>query len=1071
MSSIEDHSESLPCDITDLLDGNVSVEVPCQEGGGKEEVKKEEEKEVKEDLKEVIRKEMEKEGVVKEMIGKEGMVDMVVQQRWEDSIIWSGEEVREKVLKELPLKLAKVGWLPHNNTRTFQTSLQHHNQQRLLDTTQNFYPTDSSLLSSGDWLKNIIWDNKYMDAFLTPQTFELNNFHDDFTLRLPDTDEISNVEDEQKTQVNKKVDLKRKGSCKSLPVKEDVTCKKEEEVEMVGLMLADDDYYDPELSTESALGKNVCSTILQHSTPAVELRAVLFPCHLSITKLRNFHRPHLKKYSHGAMTSAGPHPVLPLIKQIRRKQKLREQERQASGGGEVFFMRSLEDLSCRDGDMLLFEYSEQHPPLLNQVGMATKIKNYFKRRPGQESSPPDLEYGDLAYTHTPPFLGTIKPGQCLRSLENSMFRGPIYQHKQAPTDFFIIRNRNHYFIRDCNALFVVGQLCPLTEVPSPNSKRANNFVRESLQLSISRLFSMNKDEPRKIRMEDVRRQFPSHSESSIRKKLKLYADFRRTGMDSGWWVWKSSVRFPSEEEMRRLLVPEQCCAYYSMLSAQQRLKDAGYGEKVLFTIEDDDEEEVNNKLEDEVKAAPWNTTNAFISSMKGKCLLALGGFADPTSCGEGFAYVKVPNKPQQNKFDSSTGQLGSRRMVTGTDADLRRLPLKDAKDLLRKLGLDDATVKRMGRWEVIDMVRKVSTEKAKYAEDGSWVSKFARGNKLSQLEHLERYKHECQRIFDLQNRVLGSEEVLSTDEGESSGDEEDMENMGKSIENMFSSRKSSLQVQQEREEKERQELTRMLKTRKKQEPATGSRKLQITRTFRGEDGRTYTRLEVVKKPALIDMYIKIREHKDPTFINQFTMVDNQMKEEMKKEKKRIQEKLRKLKRQEQDEDDGGVDNDGDFSRKKPRMEKMNKNQKLTCGACGKTGHMRTNKECPMFNKSDVKRAELKEEEEELVNVEGTKVTLSKLIVKQAESLKKSMLVLKLPGKKEERRRKSSSQEDYLVKPKKVLKRCRADPVVSLISLLENILNEMRELPISTQFLQPVNRCCCCCCWWCWWWWW
>lgn len=34
------------------------------------------------------------------------------------------------------------------------------------------------------------------------------------------------------------------------------------------------------------------------------------------------------------------------------------------------------------------------------------------------------------------------------------------------------------------------------------------------------------------------------------------------------------------------------------------------------------------------------------------------------------------------------------------------------------------------------------------------MSKFARGNRFSIAEHQERYKEECQRIFDLQNRYL-----------------------------------------------------------------------------------------------------------------------------------------------------------------------------------------------------------------------------------------------------------------------------------------------------------------------------
>ena len=58
---------------------------------------------------------------------------------------------------------------------------------------------------------------------------------------------------------------------------------------------------------------------------------------------------------------------------------MREQERLASGGGDMFFMRTMEDLTGRDGDIVLAEYSEEFPPLMMQIGMATKMKNYYKR--------------------------------------------------------------------------------------------------------------------------------------------------------------------------------------------------------------------------------------------------------------------------------------------------------------------------------------------------------------------------------------------------------------------------------------------------------------------------------------------------------------------------------------------------------------------------------------------------------------------------------------------------------------------------------------------------------------------
>ncbi|KAJ8968634.1 hypothetical protein NQ317_014760 [Molorchus minor] len=282
--------------------------------------------------------------------------------------------------------------------------------------------------------------------------------------------------------------------------------------------------------------------------------------------------------------------------------------------------------------------------------------------------------------------------------------------------------------------------------------------------------------------------------------------------------------------------------------------------------------------------------------------------ADPTGCGEG-----CPNKATQSKEEQESQP---KRTVTGTDADLRRLSLNNAKALLRKFGVPEEEIKKLSRWEVIDVVRTLSTEKAKAGEEG--MDKFSRGNRFSIAEHQERYKEECQRIFDLQNRVLSSVEVLSTDEGESSEDEsdEDIEEMGKNIENMLANKKTSTQLSLEREEQERQELRKMIlegekdraKDKKKGEEesedqnyAQQGRVLKIIRTFRNPEGREFTRVEYVRKAAVIDAYVKIRTTKDETFIRQFATLDEAQKEEMKREKRRIQEQLRRIKRNQEKE--------------------------------------------------------------------------------------------------------------------------------------------------------------------------
>jgi len=182
-------------------------------------------------------------------------------------------------------------------------------------------------------------------------------------------------------------------------------------------------------------------------------------------------------------------------------------------------------------------------------------------------------------------------------------------------------------------------------------------------------------------------------------------------------------------------------------------------ERSLSFLKKEDEDEAS-KMDIEILCAPWHTTRAFLAAMKNKCLLDITGAADPTGqAREGFSYVKIPSKPNQR--DENT-PAQPKKLVTGTDADLRRLNLKQAKDMCRKWGVSDAVMNKLTRWEVIDMVRTLSTRQARVGDTS--VSKFARGNRFSAAEHHERYKEECQQRFDLQAKQLGDDRVLTTDD-------------------------------------------------------------------------------------------------------------------------------------------------------------------------------------------------------------------------------------------------------------------------------------------------------------------
>ncbi|XP_058793078.1 transcription initiation factor TFIID subunit 1-like isoform X2 [Phymastichus coffea] len=1129
---------------------------------------------------------------------------MVSQLHWEDDVIWNGDDIKHKTRNKLNTRNKAAGWIPSSDNRTAQsfsqpgkvlpgqvtpnvrlatsqittpTHMQIQKNKSAIgkgqsneyhdDTWYSIFPVENEELVYGLWEEEIIWDAESMKKIPKPKILTLDPNDENIILGIPDDIDPALLHKNDGPQPKVKIPHPHVKKSKLLLGKAGVINVLEEDApppppksptNQDPFNISNDTYYMPKSSETTIRLKVGGGNLIQHSTPVVELRTPFVPTHMGPMRLRNFHRPPLKRFSHGILAHPGPHGVLPLIKFIKKQAKLREQERIASGGGDVFFMRTPKDLTGRDGEIVLIEFSEEHPPLVNQVGMCSKIKNYYKRKAGKDTGPPEYKYGETSYAHTSPFLGILTPGQTIQTMENNMYRAPLYEHKVNETDFLVIRTRDQYYIREIDALFVAGQECPLYEVPGPNSKRANNFVRDFLQVFIYRLFWKSKDNPRRIKMDDIKRAFPSHSESSIRKRLKLCADFKRTGMDSNWWVIKPEFRLPTEEEIRAMVSPEQCCAYFSMIAAEQRLKDAGYGEKFLFTPQDDDDEEMQLKMDDEIKVAPWNTTRAYIQAMKGKCLLQLTGPADPTGMGEGFSYVRVPNKPTVSKEEQ---EAQPKRTVTGTDADLRRLSLNNAKALLRKFGVPDEEIKKLSRWEVIDVVRTLSTEKAKAGEEG--MTKFSRGNRFSIAEHQERYKEECQRIFDLQNRVLSSNEVLSTDEGESSDeDSSDIEEMGKNIENMLSNKKTSTQLVLEREEQQRQELKKMMmnndnsddkKFKDKKKDANedensssnfntqSGRVLKIYRTYRNADGSVFTRTEIVRKPAVIDTYLKIRNSKDESFIKQFATIDEAQKEEMKREKRRIQEQLRRIRRNQEREkmlagghssshfnllnlpsspiDHSGASSpisgsfDGNTSTSnflfpsnkqspfqshtpsyklfkselfssspsKRKKFKLKPDLKLKCGACGNVGHMRTNKACPLYqnnfgggpstptatvtseDQEDETEKQFYPGDQDLVNVDGTKVKLSSKLIKHAEEMKRRTLLLKVPkdvssSTRKRKRQLDDDQFDYVKRYQRPAgaNRQRTDPVIVLSSIFEDIINNIRATKDFAPFWFPVN---------------
>ena len=1057
---------------------------------------------------------------------------MINQTNWEKSVMWDFDDVRAPDASKCDVICA---WVPSPTARTLSAFLKANNlEHRIPDDSAiketsskkrrvmpSFFPPQSFELLHEIWEEEILWDIDSTDLPL-PKEFMLDPADERLLPVINDEPKVvksassspGNQSNSQSASEkgNDSTDKKQMRRSKILLGKLENTNLRGEPKELttnetdnsgraVGnkpklhrFNLSNDSFYKskPETVISKSLG-----SLIHHSTPAVQLTQPFFPTYLSVQRLRHFHRWPLKRYSYGPLSETGFKPVKILAEYIELIKQEREDERQASGGGDMFYMRTADDLSGRDGDLVLAEYSEQHPTLMNQIGMSSKIRHYYKKGAGRnDQGPPSCNYGEVVYTSESPFLGNIRCGESLTVLENNMFRAPIYSHKTKSNDFLIIRCRDAYYIRKVDTVFTVGQQYPLIEVPSPNSKRASHFQRDFLTVFIYRLFWASKDKQKRIKMEDIRAAFgPHYSESSIRKRLKICADFKRAGYEQNWWNLKPDFRLPNEEELRRMVSPEESCAYYSMLAAEQRLRDAGYGDKA-FTLDDNADDPGASddvKVEDEVKCAPWNTTRAYLSSIQGKYFLDITGIADPTGCGEGFSFIRLPARMGKDE-DNALG-TEKKRNVTGTDADLRKLNLSQARQILLKHKIPEEEIKKLTRWEIIDVIRTLSTEKAKTGSGESVYDKFARIGKYGSTDYQEKYKDECQRIFEQQNKVLASNEVLSSDDESSSDeDEEDLSELAKNVETMMANRKSSAQIAREKEEKERKELQKMIlssgkdgeKEKNKKESSQqndddvdmskySGKILKIYRTFRNEDtGEEYQRVETVRKPDVIHVYMTIRETKDVAWMSEFAAIQQIKKEEERKKRRRYQDQLRRLERNKMKGKFGpcrGGKSDGRGG--KTRKDNTSYSLKVKCGACGMLGHMKTNSLCPFFggntnnivpppsapNLDGSLDTVTEDDGESLIKVEDTKITLGKGLL---DSVDKKMVgsstgASSSASKKTTGEEESSTQVYRKQYASSGMLRKRADPHVVLCSMFERLIQEVKQVQGSEYFHFKVRE--------------
>ncbi|KAL0591983.1 hypothetical protein ABG067_000636 [Albugo candida] len=624
-------------------------------------------------------------------------------------------------------------------------------------------------------------------------------------------------------------------------------------------------------SKETRIIKNIGH--VHHSLPAIKL--TMTKPELPKSKLREFHRPRGKfKINERLLFARAPKVAIP--QKIEKNVMVVTQIKKSS------------DLNpTAGGKLIMVEYTEQNPPILSNLGMASRVLHYWrppeddddhvlgkKKTKKAKPKPPEMPMGQvisLGDHDESPFVGDIPPGRVVTSLNSKLYKIPIFRHKAvipfatnaadreagSHVLFLLCRSiskhkkgsssidsssagmgaKSTIYIMELPELYVAGQIEPQLEVPAPNSRSANDFIRPYMSFHILRLFKKASDGER-LKIEDVARAFPNQSGTAIRKRMKEVATFERGGNDSGWWKKKAANQLTSEEEIRSSIPPENVCLYESMMAGHRRLSDIGLtklfspsgvnsainlmlkrlelrrqalttkfidslildrasarekAQKELWKSDPmirklEKDIQIARYINEQLQITPWNLTNNYVECHlqgKGSGMLQLGGIGDPTGRGEGFSFVRVPQSRAKKKDGEDGNDAGGAApnadsaavqkavaAVTGTTADLRKLKMKEAGDVLRNLGLAEADIKKLRRWDRIHMVRELSSRATAHGVAGT-LSKFARGARKSLSAQQQEYRKKCDVIYERQMDVLSSSRVtFSSDEEE--GDDLDL---------------------------------------------------------------------------------------------------------------------------------------------------------------------------------------------------------------------------------------------------------------------------------------------------------
>lgn len=246
---------------------------------------------------------------------------MVSQLHWEDDVVWDGNAIKDKVEQKLNSKTNAAGWLPSSGSRTagavinksasgvtptikdsksslpskFSKLHAMKQQEEADDTWYSIFPVENEELVYNRWEDDVIWDAEApMDRIPKPKVLTLDPNDENIILGIPDDVDPSKIQRNIGSQPKVKIPHPHVKKSKILLGKagvinvlaEDTPPPPPKSPDRDPFNISNDVYYAPKTFSMMDVKLNTAGSLLQHSTPVVELRAPFIPTHMGPMKLR-----------------------------------------------------------------------------------------------------------------------------------------------------------------------------------------------------------------------------------------------------------------------------------------------------------------------------------------------------------------------------------------------------------------------------------------------------------------------------------------------------------------------------------------------------------------------------------------------------------------------------------------------------------------------------------------------------------------------------------------------------------------------------------------------------------------